>query len=79
MTTFYFHIVCNESRFSGIGNTCCEAACNAIGSHRAAIMAAKTTQTHYTNQGELVGPNDTGVSNIISKNGIIIASVTRIG
>jgi hypothetical protein len=75
---YYFHIVCNESKYSGQGRTCYDAACNAIGSKRANLLAANTTQTNYKNKDEIVFDNEDGVSSFISKNNITIASVTRL-
>lgn len=75
---FYFHVDTQEKRFSGYGTTCFNAAVATLGQSRAERLAHNTTQTKYFNNGELVGGNEEGVSMFISRNGITIASVTRL-
>ncbi len=76
--TYHFHICCQAEKFSGQGRTCYAAAVNAIGKERAELFAQNTTQGHYRVKGEIVGYNKSGVSNFKSKNGLTIASVTRL-
>lgn len=75
---FYFHVDTQEKRFSGCGNTCFNAAVAALGQSRAECLARNTSQTKYLNGGEMVGGNEAGVSRFIARNGVTVASVTRL-
>lgn len=78
METYFFHIEANESRFSGQGRTCFAAAVAAVGPERAARIARNTVQTPYVNRGVPVARKENGVSRFIARNGMGVATVTRI-
>ena len=76
---FYFHVCCNAEKFSGNGITAYLACVNAIGQKRADALIRNTKQGKYfVGDQEVFGDNQSGVSDIKSKNGITVASVTRL-
>ena len=77
-TKYEFHVTCQEDKFSGWGKSCYEAAVNAIGEERTRKLARNTKQEPYFCKGEVVSEFESGVSSIMSKNNITIATVTRL-
>ena len=77
-TRYYFHICTQEKRFSGSGETCFDAAVAAVGLRRAELLSKNTEPGYWMNGGDVVGSVGEGVANFTSKNGITVASVTRL-
>jgi len=77
--TYYFHI-CGEAGvwIKGTGATAFAAAVKALGEKRTESFTNRTIQTPYMNGDKEVKWNESGVSNFVSKNGVVIASVTRL-
>jgi hypothetical protein len=75
---YYFHVNTQAKRFNGIGDTCFDAACNALGTERAIKLSRNTTQTRYAKNNEIVSDNESGVSFVMSKNGFTVATIARL-
>ena len=75
---YYFHI-CGSNKFEGTGSTAYLACVDALGQKSAERFVSNIKQGGYfIGDKEIINNNESGVSNIKSKNGVTIASITRI-